>query len=208
MLGTMKGFVRRRAISGFTLIELMTVVAVVGILLLVALPTLQDMIRVQRLKGINAEIVTDLQYARTEATSRGVLVNVRFMLPASGYPLSCYILFTDIASSTVPSTRCSCRLAAGARCPEDGTAEIRTVVVPTSLGVALSIPTTYQDHFAFDPVTGGILLPATDFIQPVDRGIAVLAAIDSARTLRTDLARSGRPSVCAPTGSTMPEPAC
>ena len=56
---------------GFTLIELMVVVAVLGTLVMLVAPSFRDMILMQRLRGINAQVTTDMQFARSEAVSRG-----------------------------------------------------------------------------------------------------------------------------------------
>ncbi|MBL0296209.1 MAG: hypothetical protein IPQ21_03190 [Betaproteobacteria bacterium] len=62
-----------------TLVELMVVVAVVAIVLTLAAPSFRDFILLQRLKGINAQLVTDLQFARSEAVARGTLMRVQFL---------------------------------------------------------------------------------------------------------------------------------
>lgn len=56
-----------RRVLGLTLIELMITIAVVGVLLALAAPSFYEFMLVQRLKGVNAELVTDLQLARSEA---------------------------------------------------------------------------------------------------------------------------------------------
>ena len=61
---------------GFTLVELLIVVAVVAIILVVAAPSFRDMILMQRLRSITAQLVTDLQFARNEAVSRGTLLRL------------------------------------------------------------------------------------------------------------------------------------
>ena len=67
---------------GFTLIELMVVVAITAILLAIAAPSFTDLIARRRVEGVATEVNTDLQYARTEAVSRGA--NVSLFVPSGG----------------------------------------------------------------------------------------------------------------------------
>lgn len=169
---------------GFTLIELLIAIAVIAVIVTLAAPSFSDFILVQRLKGINAQLVTDLQFARSEAAARGSPVRVRFgVLPGAS---TCYALYTG------PEMSCDCTVTpvCGA-----GSQELRTVRVETSLKVALS---TNRGEFAYDPSTGGVIFAADDFAGGVPDDFTINAAIDRPRTLRTTVALSGRPSVCAP----------
>lgn len=62
--------------NGFTLIELMVTVAVSAIVLSVAVPGFQDLIRNNRLATQANQLVTALNLARSEAIKRGVRVTV------------------------------------------------------------------------------------------------------------------------------------
>lgn len=55
---------------GFTLIEMMVVIAVMGILLSLGLPALSNFVRSQQIKGVSFELVGDLMLARSEAIKR------------------------------------------------------------------------------------------------------------------------------------------
>ena len=61
---------------GFTLIELMMTLVIAGILLTVAVPSFSEMIKNSRLTTEINELVTILNYGRTEAIKRGVDVTV------------------------------------------------------------------------------------------------------------------------------------
>lgn len=191
----------RFAAQGVTLVELLIAVAVIAVILVIAAPSFRDMVLMQRLRGTTAQLVTDLQFARNEAVSRGTLLRLSFRTNAS---MTCYTLYT----SSVRDNRCDCRLGPGAACVNENV-EIRTVQVPRSLAVQVAIPATeFGSAFAFDNVTGGLyVIPIDDAEGPFD-GIRVESFIDNARKLVVRINRSGRPLVCTPTGSTMTEPAC
>jgi type IV fimbrial biogenesis protein FimT len=205
---------------GLTLVELMVALAVVGVLLVIAVPSFYDFILVQRLKSINAQLVTDLQYARSEAAARSEVIDdpteefarraqvrVRFGVPQSGSDLSCYTIYHD---SSLDAGTCDCRREPGARCTQASTTELRTVQIPTSLGVRLALRTAQpQDAvFGFDRVTLATLVYVPDFLDPVEGEFVVEAQIDDARRLRTTVGFSGRPSVCNAGSRAIQGPPC
>lgn len=189
---------RQRA---FTLVELMVVVAVLAIIALIAAPSFGDLILMQRLKSINAQLVTDLQFARSEAVARNTLMRVRFQ---SNGVMTCYAIYTSPNESDL----CDCTRNPGTACTIADTAEVRTVQVPRSLSVQVNIPEFALDAFAFDPVTGGLRSVFADQPNGPLNGFVVDTAVDTPRGLRVQLNRAGRSTVCLSVGSTMPVPSC
>ena len=187
---------------GFTLVELLIAVAVIAIILVIAAPSFRDMILMQRLRGITAQLMTDVQFARNEAVSRGTLLRLSFRTNAD---MTCYTLYT----SGVLNDRCDCRLGPAARCSVENV-EVRTTQIPRSLGVEVSIPLTteFDDAFAFDNVTGGLFVIPTDIAAGPFDGIRIESFLDNPRKLVIRINRAGRPLVCTPAGSVMREPAC
>ena len=64
----------RTNIRGFTLIESMVALAVLGILAVVAMPGMQKVVAKQRMRSASYDVVSDLTLARSEALKRGVRV--------------------------------------------------------------------------------------------------------------------------------------
>ena len=195
MLGALTSYRAARRQRGFTLIELLVVIAVAGVIIMVAAPGLRDFILVQRLKAVNAQLVTDLAYARSEAAARNQYVRINFRFNAS---MSCYSIYT----SPVNATRCNCLLAMGSAC-SGLMREIRTVQLPLSDTVWVRQQTGIgQDSaFAFDHVSGGIVsIPTDDFSAPL-AGYRILTALSTSRALRTTISPTGRSTVCTHAGT-------
>lgn len=197
--------------SGLTLVELLLVVAVFGIVIALAAPSFKNMILMQRLRGATAELVTDLQFARSEAAARRDFVRIAFQ---SNADLSCYTIYAA-PDNTLP---CDCRFGAAGACSANRT-EIKTVQVPRSLGIVVAPPPSpppappappvvVPTSFAFDWRTGGIYLIPTDNAPRPMSLFVVESFIDNARKLSTQLNGAGRPLVCTPAGSTMSEASC
>jgi prepilin-type N-terminal cleavage/methylation domain-containing protein len=202
--------VNARREQAFTLVELLIAVAVVAVLLTLAAPSFRDFILMQRLKGVHAQLVTDLQYARSEAVSSGAVVNVR-VETLVGTQLSCYIIFHHYSRNYLlsgASGACNCRAAPGSRCPNTTDyRELRTVQLPLGNGIKFKARQTTR-QVAFDPQTGGMMLRANELFDGTGIPFGVDVEIDTARSLAAIVGLSGQPRICKPTGSAMPEIPC
>ena len=94
----------KTAVRGFTLIELMTAILVLGVLLAMAIPSYREMTRNNRVAGTQNDLITSLAIARSEALHRSRSVTVC----ASSNGTSCtgvadwvkgWIVFTDAGTA-------------------------------------------------------------------------------------------------------------
>jgi type IV fimbrial biogenesis protein FimT len=206
---------RQRA---FTLVELLVAVAVVGIILMIAAPSFQEAIDMRRLRGANSELVTDIQFARSEAVSRQEPVVVRFDTHDIAPALTCYTIHT--CSEPAFACDCSCVRGAGNACAASALSrEIRTVQILNSSGVKVqpvfgpSPPASATSaQMRFDPATGGMRWAYVGVGSADVSGIGPFSANTTlqrdGRTLTTLVNTPGRPSVCSPAGRVGGVPAC
>lgn len=186
-----------RAGGGFTLSELLVTLAIVAIVVAFAGPAMHDFIMIQRLKGVNGELVTDLQFARNEAVTRGKQVHMA--LHAGGTSsASCYTIYTHLNNA---ANACDCTQPAGLRCPAGLAKELKTVEVPLSTTVQFGVMSGQVTYFYFEPVTGGIAVVSGDSPLAGPNQFVIYTLIDETKKLTTTVGTSGRPTVCQPSTS-------
>jgi type IV fimbrial biogenesis protein FimT len=168
---------RRAAMCGFTLIELMVVVALVAILLAIAAPSFTSTLARKRLEGVANELATDIQYARSEAAQRNSAVGVVF---AS----NCYVVY--VLGST-DATNCTTL----------GTSAVELKTVQIGGGSSLTfVPAGTKAFVAFDPVRGMAIDAATG---TTDLSGYVTAANSAGNwQIRAVVTKVGRMKLCSP----------
>jgi prepilin-type N-terminal cleavage/methylation domain-containing protein len=123
--------------AGFTTIELMTVLVIIGVLLVLALPSFNDTLAKRRLEGQANEFVTDLAYAKSEAVQRNR--NVFVQTDPAG--TTCY---TIAVMPETPAGSCNCAGCTG------GPTLLKSVTLSNGMTV------TTNTLFTFEPVQGAL----------------------------------------------------
>ena len=165
---------------GFTLIELMVVVALISVILVLAIPSFTGMLARKRLEGVALELGTDLQYARSEAVQQNAQVQVIF-------GSNCYAIY--VVGSTA-ATDCV-TLGTGAR-------QLKLVQITTGPTLAFTPATGGNLFVEFEPVRG----MAANAAGNVNMAGDVLVTSSAGNwQLQAMVNRYGRVKTCSPNAS-------
>lgn len=183
---------------GFTLIELMVAVTIAILLLSLTAGRFREFIRVQRLKSVTAQLVTDLAFARSESASRNVPVYFTWA-SVPGLGMTCYSIYL---TTSLP---CECQLGSGSACSAPASqTEVRTVQLLNRDAVRLLLytPPVASDatqSFGYDPVTGGVAFGTTDFLPSTPKAFGVETTIigDTGFRLRVMVGQGGQVTACS-----------
>lgn len=158
--------------SGFTLIELMLGIVVLAILLALAVPSFTSQFQKQRLKGAAERLVSELQFARSEAVgaNQDILVNVQ------GGADWCIGVSSEAA--------CDCNAVPGS-CLIEGNQRVVTGTEFKDVSMG-AVNTTVT----FDSVRGLPDGAAPDFLFDGENGKRIQVAVN----------QLGRTSMCSPAG--------
>lgn len=174
----------RHTQRGFTLIELMIAITILGIVLALALPSYKAFIQNTRLRNAAESIQNGLQVARSEAVKHNA--QVRFSLGAgSSWTVGCVVPTADCPASIQQ------------RATEEGSSAA-IIVTPTPAA---------KTEVVFNSF-GAVVPTAATFTQvDVDVDTAVLSAADS-RELRITIGTGGNSRMCDPNLSSPDPRAC
>ena len=174
---------RRRPASGFTLIELAIVLAIVAILLRAAAPGMSRSVAARALAAQSSEFMAALRFARAAALQRGTVVTVCASAPG-GPPLACqgahavdwrngWIVFADPGRRGVPDAGTPLLRIQQPLQHSGGVAGTRGRISFTAAGFS----TDASSHFLFSP-------PAA-------------AALDAPPAVMVCVSKQGRPRLAA-----------
>ena len=113
-------------ISGLTLVEIMVGLAVLGVLVAVAVPSMADLLERRRVIAAAEEVASVLNYAKAETNAINSLLVVRFDPDVSAVPkLSCVMVATSEGMN-----KCRCTNPANAVCPNTNQRSLRLFQLP------------------------------------------------------------------------------
>lgn len=194
-------------IRGFTLVELMVVIAIVAIAVTLAVPSFRDLIERKAVGGAAEAAYEQLQIARSQAIKRSKPILVDFYVPGSGTNWA--IGFTDkIAGCDAESTVLS---ASGACTIEDynndGNASDRQLkriegadyknITMISLGTAFANANTLTGVCAVGTAPAGTA--CFDYVRGLARTGAYLFSSANYK-LNVEVAMLGNVNICIPSG--------
>lgn len=191
----------------FTLIEMMVVMSLVAIILMLAAPSFNEMIGMQRLRAISDQLVTDVQALRGEAVSRNVVMGL-LARNVTGEPMTCYSLISGSSNSVsvippggINKDQCNCTNPVGAACTGTTQSELRTVQVPRDTNIQFMFHPAQRGFVVISPVAGEIVVADPDTAIFTDVEFCIEVRRSPRGKLRTTLGAAGRVSQCSPDGS-------
>jgi type IV fimbrial biogenesis protein FimT len=177
----------RYVVRGFSLIELMVVLAIAGILIAAAAPTFVDFIDRARLKGAVDGVASLVSTTRTEAVKRGRDVTVSMGGTTAAWCIGANEAATPaVAAPYATSAACDCMTANA--CRVDGAN--RVVAATDHAGVAASAVTA---NFVVDGKLGNVTSLATTTVD--------LTSPAGKYTARINISPLAHARVCVPSGN-------
>lgn len=174
---------------GFTLIELMVVIAVLAIMLALAAPSFADFFQRYRLRGAADKVVTLLASARAEAVMRNRNVSIDFKGGGANWCVGANATPEPATpgDAVTGSVSCDCTVANSCKLSND---RVLTVSAGELNGVSIvTLPATMvfnRRNGAMDPLGA---TAQTSMKSP-----------DSKYTLQLDVSALGRATLCVPDG--------
>jgi Tfp pilus assembly protein FimT len=174
--------------AGITIIELMAVLIVIGVVIAIVAPSMRGMMARQRVQGVQADLLTDLQLARSEMAQRSGTPTKVAVTFGGDAAVSCYTVHVDVTGIT-----CDCTRAPGSACTPVvvPSPEIKTTQLTRAVGVSLAASSASGTSIVFTPPQGRV--------TPTDMVIEVQDTTSG--HLRTLISGLGVPTVCSPDGS-------
>jgi type IV fimbrial biogenesis protein FimT len=177
----------RDGASGMTIIELVVVLIVLGVIVTLAVPSMRGMMARQRVQSVHADLLTDLQLARSEVAQRSGTSTAVAVTFGGNADVSCYTV--HVLGGGVD---CDCTRAAGSACTPTAS-EIKTTQLTRAAGVSVAASSPSGTRLEFEPPKG--------LVKPATAGMVIDVQDAVSGRLRTTISGLGVPSVCSPDGS-------
>jgi type IV fimbrial biogenesis protein FimT len=169
-----------RRLPGFTLVEMMTTIAVAAILVAMAVPSFAGLAERNRLRNVAERLRSDVNLARTEALRRDRNVTLSFTRSGDGTTW-CYGLTT--------AANCDCTVASGAGACELDPGVSTRVLGSETRGVVSSAVPFGDGNLSFTAARSTLLAGSARFQSP------------SGLEARVVVLNSGRVRLCSPAGT-------
>lgn len=185
-----------RPVWGFTLVELMVGVAIAGVLLAIATPSLAGLLERRRIIAVAEEVAGMFNYAKSETNSTGTKLTMNMQNSPDGRS-SCMRLVTASLLDT-----CRCDVAEADLCQGSSSTLLRELVVPQASGVSFAASASWgpNSHTAS-------FMRNRRFTEVQDLRIDVTGRRTGAK-LRVEYTTVGRVRTCSPDGSIGGYPTC
>jgi Tfp pilus assembly protein FimT len=182
---------RQPSLRGLTIIELMTVLIVLGVLITLVAPSMRGAMARHRVEAVQAGLVTDLQLARSELAQLGDAGGAGVAVSFGGNgDLSCYTVHTVALPDA--GIACDCTRVPGQACtPFPSAREIKSMQFDRAVGTSVAASSPSGPRIVFKPPQG--------LATPDDLVIDVQDTLSG--QLRTTVSGHGVPRVCSPDGS-------
>ncbi|WP_332288037.1 pilus assembly FimT family protein [Aquincola agrisoli] len=177
------------ASAGLTLVELMVTLVVLGVVLTLAVPAFNDLIVRERVRGVNNELIADMQLARSEAVQR---LNTTLIHFKANETMSCYAVYAKQGGGG-----CDCLRTAN-HCENGGvtlTRLLKVVQIPRDSGITIGVAGRRAE---IENRRGTLDVESLAVPVTSTRGPALV----------TTLEKAGRISTCSPNQSFAGVPAC
>lgn len=171
---------------GFTMIELMIVIALAAIVLALAVPSFTATLAKKRMEGVASELGTDIQYARSEAVQRNA--PVRIIVGSN-----CYTIHTV---GTTNATSCTLLITDGV--------PLKALTVQDGATAFAFTSNNSKAFIEFEPVRG----MAADSAGADSSGRVDVTSSSGPWQLRAEVTQMGRVRNCSPNSSIPGMPPC
>lgn len=191
----------RLTLAGLTLVEMLVAVAIAGILLAVATPSLTNMMERRRVVAVAGEVASLFSQARSESALQTNPIRLHMQpVPERVGAFSCLRMSTAEVGDT-----CRCDRAISKVCSIGSSALVREYLLPHSSSVRFSVDESVAQW-------GWV-----NYIVTIERGVyktdvsnlrIVVKGVKSNAVLHVEYNHAGRVRTCSPDGSIGGFPAC